>query len=252
LPVNNIVQNIKYGETTMKIKLTVILISTTIAGVNLHAQTKDFKHFEVSAAVNFWTPSALHFKASDNVTQYAYPDGTYVSQGALTGYGTSVAPGVNMKYYFKNNVGLSLGLCMIHMDKQLSIIETDSTNSNFENIADIPNITLGITGRLLTSESLLVFYEAGLDFVSGYGLEIQYSDESSDPPDMNADDFALGVYAKTGASFKLFKSLYFKTSLVYSFIPAEIEYTNTEKSVKTNLSSNLGGVALETGISFHF
>jgi outer membrane protein W len=234
----------------MRIILTAIMILISITCLN--AQNHDFKHFEETASVNFWTPSALHFKASDNVTQYSYPNGSYLSEGALTGYGTSLAPGINIKYYFKKNVGLSLGLCMIHMDKELSIIETDSTHSNYENIADIPNFTLGITGKFLPSESLEVFYEAGIDFVSGYGLEMQYSSESADPPDMNADGLAMGVYGKTGVAFKLFSSFFFNTSLTYSYIPAEIEYTNTEGSAKTNLSTNLGGYALETGISFHF
>ena len=234
----------------MKIKLTVITILISIAG--LHAQTKNFKHFEISASVNFWTPSALHFKATDNVTQYSYPNGTYLTEGALSGYGTSLAPGINIKYYFENNFGLSLGFFMVHMDKELSITETDSTHANYENIADIPNFTLGITGRFTPSESLEIFYEAGIDFVSGYGLEMQYSDESSDPPDMNADDIAIGVYAKTGANFKLFNSFYLSTSLLYNFIPTEIEYTNSEGSAKINLSTNLGGFGLEAGLSFHF
>ena len=234
----------------MKVKLTVITILISITG--LHAQTENFKHFEVNASVNFWTPSALHFSAADNVTQYSYPDGTYLSEGGLSGYGTSLAPGINIKYYFENNFGLSLGFYMVHMDKELSIAETDTTYANYENIADIPNFTLGITGKVMASESIEIFYEAGIDFVSGYGLEMQYSDENSDPPDMNADGLALGVYAKTGANFKLFSSFYFNTSLMYSFIPTEIEYTNSEGSAKTNLSSNLGGFGLETGISFHF
>ena len=234
----------------MKVKLIVISILMSVVGIN--AQTNDFKHFEVTASVNFWTPSGLHFKASDNVTQYLYPDGTYYTEGVLTGYGTSLAPGFNIKYYFQDNFGLSLGFYMVHMDKELSITKTDTTFSNYENIAEIPNFTLGLTGRYIPSEYLEIFYEVGIDFVSGYGLEMQYSDNSSDPPDMNADGLALGVYAKTGAGFKLFSAFYFNTSLIYSYIPTEIEYTNTEKNAKTNLSTNLGGFAIEAGISFHF
>lgn len=234
----------------MKIELTAIAILVSFTG--LSAQTEKFKHFEIGTSVNFWTPSALHFKVSDNVTQYAYPDGSYKSVGALTGYGTSIAPSINIKYYFTKNVGLSLGFCMVHMDKELSIIETDSTHSNYENIADIPNFTLGVAGKFLPSGLLEVFYEAGIDFVPGYGLEMQYSSESAYPPDMNAEGIAMGVYGKTGVAFKLFSSFFLNTSLTYSYIPAEIEYTNSEGSAKTNLSTNLGGFSLETGISFHF
>lgn len=233
----------------MKIKLSIISI---LIALGTNAQTSDFKHFEVSASAIFWTPSALHFKASDNVTQYIYPDGTYQTQGALTGYGTSIAPNLNFKYYFNNNIGLSVGFYMIHMDKQLSFTVNDSTHANYENIANIPNFNLGITGKITPTESFEVFYEGGVNFVSGYGLEMQYSDEYSDVPDMNADGIALGVYARTGASFKLFNAFYFNSSLLYSFIPTEIEYSNTEKTAKMNLSSNLGGFGLTTGISFRF
>lgn len=234
----------------MNIKRTVVMIF--IIAVTLNAQTQDFKHFELSASVNFWTPSALHLKASDNVTQYSYPDGSYLSNGALSGYGVSLAPEINIKYFFNNNIGLSFGFNMVHMDKELSIQETDLTQSNYENLADIPNFTLGLNGRFLPSESFEIFYESGIDFVPGYALEMQYSDESSDPPDMDAEDMAFGVYGKTGANFKLFASFYLNTSLMYSFIPVEIEYTNSENSAKTNLSSNLGGFALQTGISYRF
>lgn len=234
----------------MKIRLFAILF--LFASTYLQAQKQDFKHFEVTVSVNFWTPLALHFKASDIVTQYAYPDGSYVSEGALTGYGTSIAPSINLKYYFTKNIGLSLGFCMIHMDKELKVIKTDSTQSNYENIAEIPHITLGVTGKFFPSELLEVFYETGIDFVPGYGLEMQYSSESTDPPDLNADDSAIGVYGKTGVAIKIFNSVFFNTDLTYSYIPVDIEYANTERSVKKNLSTNLGGISLETGISVHF
>jgi len=234
----------------MKIKLTVIVILVSFA--SLSAQTEKFKHFEISASVNFWTPTSLNLKTSNSVTQYNYPDGYSFSTGNLNGFGTSLAPGLNVKYYFSNKIGISFGFYMIHMDKELFVQKTDTTFSSFENIAEIPNFTLGVTGKLLTSESFQLFYETGINFIPGYSLELQYSDESSDPPDMDAEGLAIGVYCKTGAKIKIVKSLYFKTALMYSFIPAEPEYTNSEASVKTNEKTNLGGIGLETGLSFNF
>ena len=234
----------------MKTKLIFLAVLISIASVK--AQTQNDKHFEISASVNFWTPTSLHLKTSNSVTQYRYPNGSYVSSGALSGFGTSVAPGLNVKYYFNNKIGISLGFYMIHMDNELSVQKTDSTFSSYENIAEIPNIILGVTGKLLTSESFQLFYETGINFIPGYGLELQYSDESSDPPDMNADGLALGVYCKTGANIKIVNSLYFKTALMYSYIPTEIEYTNGEASAKMNEKTNLGGIGLETGLSFNF
>lgn len=234
----------------MKTKLTFLAVLISIATVK--AQTADNKHFEISAAVNFWTPTSLHLKSSNSVTQYAYPDGTYLSSGAISGFGPSLAPGLTIKYSFSNKVGLALGFYMVNMDNELSVQKTDTTFSSYENIAIIPNFTLGVTGKFLTSEILQLFYETGVNFIPGYDLEMQYSDESSDPPDMNADGVALGVYCKTGANIKLSKSLNFKTALLYSYIPTELEYTNFEGSAKINEKSNLGGIALETGLSFSF
>ena len=234
----------------MKFKLTFIIILMSFA--SLHAQTEKFKHFEINASVNFWTPTSLHLKTSNSLTHYTYPNGSYVSTGALSGFGTSLAPGLNIKYYFNNKIGISLGIYMIHMDNELLVQETDSTFSSYENIADIPNFTLGVTGKLLTSEFLQLFYETGINFIPGYSFELQFSSESSNPQDINAEGVALGVYGKTGATFKIVKSLYFKTALLYSFIPTELEYTNSEGSAKTNEKTNLGGIGLETGVSFNF
>ncbi len=234
----------------MKTKLTFLAVLISIASVK--AQTENNKHFEISASVNFWTPTSLHIKTSNSVTQYAYPNGTYSSTGALSGFGTSFAPGLNVKYYFNSKIGISLGFYLVHMDNELYVQKTDSTFSSYENIADIFNFTLGITGKLLTSESFQLFYETGINFIPGYGLELQYSDESSDPPDMNAEGPALGVYCKTGVNIRIVKSLYFKTALMYSYIPTEIEYANGEASVKMNEKTNLGGIGLETGLSFNF
>ncbi len=233
----------------MKTKLSIIAILLTIATV--HAQNENFKHFEIDASINFWTPSSIHMKATNSVTQ-VHIDDNYTSSGGINGYGTSLAPGLNIKYYFNKAIGISLGFYLVHMDNELSVQKTDSTFSNYENIADIPNFTLGITGKFVTSESFQLFYETGINFIPGYGLELQYSDESSDPPDMNADGLALGVYCKTGANIKIVKSLYFKTALMYSYIPTEIEYTNGEASAKMNEKTNLGGICLETGLSFNF
>lgn len=234
----------------MKIKFTVIAIILTIA--NVHAQNENFKHFEIDASANFWTPLSTHMKSTNSVTQYVYPDGTYVSMGALDGFGTSVAPGLNLTYFFKNKIGVSLGFYMVHMDNELSVQNTDSTFSSYENLADIPNFTLGLTGKLFTSESLQLFCETGINFIPSYSFEMQYSSESSAPPDMDADGVAIGVYCKMGANIKIVKSLYFKTALMYSFIPTELEYTNWGASAKIKEKTNLGGIGLETGLSFNF
>jgi outer membrane protein W len=211
----------------------------------------DIKHFEIGASVNFWTPTSLHFESNSSVSQLNV-GGSYFSTGSFSGYGTTLAPELNIKYYFKDKIGISLGFYMVHMDNELFVQETDSTSSSYENLAEIPNVILGITGQSSFQEILELFYETGLDFIPGYGLEMQYANESSDPPDLDANGMALGVYGKTGANFKIFKFLKLKTALMYSFIPAEIEYTTTDGSVQTNVKTNFGGISLEIGLATNF
>ncbi len=230
---------------------TILVMLMLIPGMTTQAQDHDSR-LEVGASLKFWTPSSLHFKSSDEVTQYHFPDGSYLSEGGLTGYGLSLAPGLQLHYYFKPGIGVSAGLYMVHMDKELTVRQTDTTFASYENIADIPNITLGICGRIINTGAVQLVYETGLDFVSGYGLEKQFSTQSADPPDMNADGLALGVYARAGADLRVYRSLYLTAAMLYSYIPAEIEYRNTEGSEKTNLDTTLGGVALETGLAWHF
>ena len=234
----------------MKTKLTIILIFLFVAGAR--AQNGDLKHFEVTASVNFWAPTSLHLKTLNSVTQYSYPNGTYLTEGTLSGFGTSLAPGFHVSYFFNENTGISLGLNMVNMDNELSVKKTDSTYSNYENIAQIANITLGISGRYLNSENLHLFYEVGINIIPNYDLEMQYSDESSDPPDMNSIGKALGVYCKTGIKIRIAGSFYFNSALSYSFVPVELEYTNGEGSEKINEKTNLGGISLQTGLSFDF
>ena len=234
----------------MKTKLTIFAVLILIASVQ--AQNEKIKHFEISASVIFWTPTSAHLKATNSVTQYAYPDGSYSTSETFNGYGNTFAPKINFKYYFNENIGLSLGLYMVHMDHELRIQKTDTTFASYENLAEIPNITLGISGKILNSESFHFFYETGINFVPAYGFEMQYADQSSDPPDLDAEGMALGVYGITGVNFKLTNLLYFHTALSYSFIPVELEYTNWDKTVKINEKTNLGGLGLQMGLSFNF
>jgi len=234
----------------MKISLT--FIAALLSFSSLFAQTTELRHFEISASAFFWTPTSSHLMSTNSVTQYAYPDGSYISTGGVIGYGPSIAPAANIKYYFNNKIGISLGFYMLHMDNELFVQTTDTTFSSYENSALIANFTLGISGKLVESKSIQLFYEAGIDFVPSYDFEMSYANESINPSDMDAYGVALGVYAKTGANFRITKSLSFRTALMYSFIPVEPEYTNYEVTAKTHLKTNIGGVGLETGLSINF
>jgi len=77
------------------------------------------------------------------------------------------------------------------------------------------------------------------------------STESSDPRDLEANDGTVGFYLKSGIKIKLYKFISLKAGFEYSFIPVELEYTNSE-NVKINEKTNLGGLGVQTGLSFNF
>lgn len=232
----------------MKTKFTIIAILITITCAQ--AQNEKIKHFEIDVSANFWTPSSTHLKATNSVTQI-YIDDNYTNYGGISGYGTSIAPTLNLTYYLKNDLGISLGFYPLIMDNKLHVLKTDSTFSNYENEASIVNFTLGLSGRMPTSSSFNLFYGFGINFVPNYSLVMTSLTESSNPRDLEANSLALGFYFKTGIKIKLYKFISLKTGIEYSFIPSELEYTNNE-SVKIKEKTNLGGLGLQTGLSFNF
>ena len=232
----------------MKTKITIIAFFFFIGSV--HAQNENFKHFEIDVSVNFWTPSSTHMKATNSVTQ-VHIDDNYTNYGRISGYGTSIAPTFILTYYFKNNLGISLGFYPLIMDNKLHIQKTDTSFSNYENEASIANLTLGLAGRMPISTTFRLFYGFGINFVPNYDLMMTSSTENSDPSDLQANDLALGFYLKTGVKIKLYKFIYLNAGIEYSFIPLELEYTNSE-GVKINEKTNLGGLGLQIGLSFNF
>ena len=232
----------------MKTKLTIIAILFTIACAQ--AQDTKIKHFEINVSANFWTPSSSHLKATNSVTQIHIND-NYISDGGISGYGTSIAPKIDLTYYFNNRLGISLGFYPLIMDNKLNIQKTDTSFVNYENEAFIANFTLGLAGKIPTSTIMTLYYGFGFNFVANYDLEKKVSTQNSNPPDIEANDMTGGLYLKTGIKIKLNKFLSLISGIEYSFIPAELEYANSE-GVKINEKTNLGGIGLQTGLSFNF
>jgi outer membrane protein W len=228
----------------MKTKLTIIAFFLIIG--NAHAQDENLKHFEIDVSVNFWTPSSTHMKATNSVTQIHIND-NYISNGGISGYGTSIAPKIDMTYYFNNCLGISLGFYPLIMDNKLNIQKTDTSFVNYENEAFIANFTLGFAGKIPTSTIMTLYYGFGFNFVANYDLEKKASKQL----DIEANDMTGGLYLKMGIKIKLYKFLSLISGIEYSFIPSKLEYTNSE-GVKINEKTDLGGLGLQTGLSFNF
>jgi len=234
----------------MKTKWLITAVVFIISANIIKAQDEKIKHFEVALSANFWTPSSSHLKASNRVTQ-VHIDNTYYADGGVSGYGTSIAPILNLTYYFKKNLGVCLGFYPLIMNNEVSVKTTDTSFVNYENEAFIANFTLGLVGQALNTSNINIYYGLGINFVPNYNLEMHMATESSNPRDIEANDLALGLYLKSGVKIKLNHFLSLVTGLEYSFIPTELEYTNND-GLTINEKTNLGGLGLQIGLAVNF
>ena len=147
----------------MKTKFAIIAILFAITSVS--AQNEKHKRFEIDVSANFWTPSSQHLKATNSIIQ-EFVDDNYQSTGVIGGYGNSIAPDIDLTYYIKNNLGVTLGFTPLFMNNEMEIQETEITSSIYENTGSIINFTLGLTGTISNSSNIRLFYGFGLNFVN--------------------------------------------------------------------------------------
>jgi outer membrane protein W len=234
----------------MKVYFVIVFILLLNFNVNAQANDNKVRHFEIDVLANFWTPTSTHLKATNSVMQI-HIDEYYAQTGGISGYGTSVAPKVNLTYYFKNNVGMSLGFYPLIMQNELNVKETDTTFVSYTNQSTIINFTLGFAGQTASTSKINFYYGFGINFIPSYDFEMKVHTESVNPKDLEASDIALGGYIKSGIKIKLNNFISFKTGIDYSFVPRELEYNNGDGVVMYE-KTNLGGIGLNTGFSFSF
>jgi len=228
----------------MKIFITAIII---IVSTGAYAQNEKIKHFEIGLSAMFWSPAAQHLKSTVSHTFINPESGDPYTIGSLEGYGSSIAPGFSAKYYFNNdNLGIAFSFDMIHMDNELRVQKNETDFESFENTAEIPSLSIGLTGRSNIIKAVQFHYETGVRLIPDYSLEVQYSDNNSETPDLDAEDVAFGIYTRAGVDFKIVKPFYLSSSIEYSYIPVSIEYSTYNGHVKKTVKSNLGGVGLLT------
>ena len=231
----------------MKTKFTIIAILFVTTSV--FAQNEKYKRFEIDVSVNFWTPSSQHLKATNSITQ-VFVDDNYVSTGVFGGYGNSIAPDIDLAYYFKKNLGISLGFSPVFMNNEMNIQETDTSSTIYENTGSIINFKLGLTGTISNSSNIKLYYGFGVNFVPNYTFT-KYFEKGGNYFNIEASNLALGFYFSTGMKIRLFKFISLKTGIDYSYIPADPEYSNSD-GVKIFESANIGGLGLQAGLSFNF
>lgn len=224
-------------------KLIVIFVFTCFV-LQLQAQNDSLKHFEISTSLILWTPTSSYLQNKNEVdnTTFAFP---------FTGYGTNIVPTINASYFFNKAFGVTIayGYCKINNNNEK---QNESRYYNYSRLKKFTSntIRIGISSKLLNPNRFYLYYGVGVT-LADYNMEMDYSNEN-----FIAKGNDLGVYFKTGAGIRLLKFISITVGFDYSYIPSNIEYNwlgshpNLE-SVKVYQKTNLGGIGLSLGLSFH-
>ena len=145
-------------------------------------------HFEVSASMLYWHALSAHMIGNNNSIMYEY--------AAFYGFGNTIAPSLNINYYFNNGIGLTFGYNYLHLEK---------TESQKTNTAILHNLRLGIGARIFDKSLVSISFFAGINTVAHYDLEMPLSFINSEGLYLKADGYAIGVFFSAEANFHVYK-----------------------------------------------
>lgn len=214
------------------------------------AQSHKLKRFEIEASAVFWTPYSSHLKASNEHFQFNLNNGASSSDVTFNGYGSTIAPALSFKYYINNYFGVSFGLKYMHLLNELSFADNKYTVYDVKNEGYIYHITVGLTGKVLDSSIVSLYYGAGADFVPYYYFTQGKQQFFELIPYHSDTAAAIGFYINAGLRLRIFKGISLNSGIEYSNIPIKIDYYNNLYSHTTK--ANLGGVSLNIGLSVNF
>lgn len=215
-----------------KIFITLLLLFSLIY---TKAQDSTYIHFDIKVSAIFWTPTSTHLLGTYRIGSFNKVDG----------FREAVIPAVELSYFFKNNIGISVGYNYLQLEK---------VEGEYKNAAYINNLRLGISGRLYEKSRFGFTFSTGLNYIASYDMMMDHGDPRLDPSNLRATGTSIGVYFNTGINIKIFKGLYFATQFDYTYIPTELTYTYSDDILDLTQTeqSNLGGLGLQMGLGFQF
>jgi len=217
-----------------------------ILSIPIMAKTADFKHFEIRTSAMYWAPSDPILKMTYSMAytrQFPFiihPD-LYVH-----GYGNDWAPTVTLGYYFKNNMGITLGGNYLN-PKNLYTLNGSYWVDSIYIFAKLTNLRLGLSFRTNDTSAVNFYGEFGLNYMhnlsTGYisNIEPYYRHDS-------ITTNALGIYLSLGYKIHLIKFISLYGEVEYSYIPSKEVYPRQSKKEKTDI----GGIGIKTGIAINF
>ncbi len=208
-------------------------------------ESGDFDRLEIDVFVNFWDPMGSEIKSVDDVYVYKVNQDYYYNF-VFGGFGQSINPAINISYFITKRVGLTIGgnFLMLCNEREYN---TGDSSIYLVNEGSIDNLTFGFVFRETSRDNNFnLYYSFGFDYVTNYNLTMKVNDN----PDMSALGTAMGVYAMTGMSIRLYKMLHLKSRIYYSFIPTGLEFRLNDDVIHEDVT--LGGLGMMVGLGFKF
>lgn len=236
----------------MKTRTIISIFILTFLSFNTFSQNFKFKHFEIDLCLSFWSPKSPVFQANSTTTNIFIPEANYTYTTAMhSGFGNSFGPDFKVSYYFKNDLGIAIGFAPYMMTNDLFVQLSDSTSIQYNNYAEIMNITIGFEKRIINTEGFKFSFGAGANLVPDFGLHLETITQDEQTY-LEAQNGSIGLYVDLGLKIQIYKFIYLKTEFKYSYIPIEdfvLYGNNTEIRYQ---EVDLGGTSIICGLSFVF
>lgn len=201
---------------------------------SLGTQAQDFKHFEAEVSAHFWTLNNSHY--GNLISELGWiSDAGYKRPKATTA-------SIGLSYYNQSNLGISFNFNKIHLNGDIP---------DYESEANIYNYQIGFSARTNEKARLEAIFTTGIN-ITNYKATRYFA--ISTPLQFEAKGLNVGLFFRGGLKINLIKNIYFTTAFEYSYIPSTVVYSFQQGSytLKINYKTNLGGLALQTGIGYRF
>jgi len=220
-------------------KKIIIIIVVLLFSVNIKANDSTATHFELSVSMLYWQPLSAHMIGNSKHLLPEYSE--------FYGFGNTIAPSLNINYYFNKGIGLTFGYNYLHLEK---------TEASKTNTASLHNLQLGLGARLFEKSLISISFFAGINTVAHYHMEMPLSRAFTNSEGLNltADAYAVGVFFSAEANLHIYKSFFIHTLLDYTYIPTELEYNTVYTNIPIDQTekTNIGGIGILLGLGYQF
>jgi outer membrane protein W len=225
---------------------TLLLTAIFLWSGNTFSQDQQLRKFDIDVAAHFHSFSSAQLQAVNSVTQL-YNSGTKITNH--DGYGSCVTAGFNFAWYFSDNVGVSLGFFGFHLENDL-YVENEDAWENHENTMEQYHINPALSLRHSPDNGRTIFnMKTGLALVPFFiKQQYEYNDGSYY---LDGDNGVIGPFTEIGIKLRIFKFLYLKTDIAYSFLKTDYRLNGEDMHIEYK-NANLGGITLKTGLTFSF